>query len=460
MSAKPQDRGAARYPGAPTVQAVIRDDGDAALQPASYKLDSYRFLGDQDIPFERYTSTEFFKREMERMWPRTWQWACREEHIPSPGDYYVYDVGPYSLIITRTESGTIKAFFNACLHRGTKLKPSFSEGSTRKLACPFHGWTWNLQGKLVELPCEWDFPHVAKEQNDLPEARVGTWGGFVFINMDEKAISLEDYLAPLPLHAAHAELHNRYVALHIQKELPCNWKVASEAFLESYHTPVTHSQLLYGTGDLNTQYDTFSDHVNRLFSLNGFASPSAGNGIPQQTIIDTMVLGDKSAGDGLKVPEGGTARRVMAEHFTETILKQSAMDGKRRSVSEVIDTVGYFAFPNGHFFLAPSFPICYRFRPLGMDPTKALFDLLLLPPLPKGGERPPPAEAVRIGINESYTSVPGTDKALGQIFDQDTGNMGWMQEGMGASRKRAATLANYQESRIRHIHKTLDKYLA
>jgi hypothetical protein len=94
-----------------------------------------------------------------------------------------------------------------------------------------------------------------------------------------------------------------------------------------------------------------------------------------------------------------------------------------------------------------------------MDPTRALFDLLLLAPLPNG-VRPPPCEAVRIGINESYTTVPGIDHALGVIFDQDTGNMGWMQEGMGASRRKGATLANFQESRIRHIHRTLSKYLA
>jgi nitrite reductase/ring-hydroxylating ferredoxin subunit len=448
--------GAARCP-APSVQEVLRSDGDSERQPASYKIESYRFLGDADIPFERYTSPEFFKREMERMWPRTWQWACREEHIPGPGDYYVYDIGPYSLIVTRTESGKIKAFFNACLHRGTKLKPSFTEGHTKKLACPFHGWTWNLEGKLSEMPCAWDFPHVKKEQHDLPEARVGTWAGFVFVNMDENAMPLERYLDPLPAHAAHAQLQDRYVSLHIQKELPCNWKVASEAFVESYHTPVTHSQLLNGTGDINTQYDTFTDHVNRLFSLAGVASPNAGEGVPQQVILDTLVLGDRTKHGGLKVPEGGSARRVMSDYF-KRILKESGKNVDNRSVSEIIDTVGYQVFPNGHFFLAPSFPIVYRFRPLGMDPTRALFDLLLLSPLPKG-ERPPPAEAVRIGINDSYTSVPGVDPALGKIYDQDTGNMGWMQEGMGTSRKRAATLANYQESRIRHWHQTLDKYL-
>ena len=208
---------------------------------------------------------------------------------------------------------------------------------------------------------------------------------------------------------------------------------------------------------LNTQYDTFSDHVNRLFSLAGVASPTAGSDVSQQDILDTMVLGD-SEGGRPRVPPGGNARQTMADYF-KGVLKAGGKDVDNRSVSEIIDTVGYFAFPNGHFFLAPSFPIVYRFRPLGMDPTRALFDLLLLAPLPNG-ERPPPYAAVRIGVEDSYTTVPGVDRALGEIYDQDTGNMGWMQEGMGASRKRAATLANYQESRIRHMHETLDKYLA
>lgn len=294
--------GAARCP-APSVQDVLRSDPDRAVQPRSYKLDAYRFLGDGYIPYERYTSPDFFRAEMENMWPRTWQWACREEHIPSPGDYYVYDIGKYSLLITRAEDGSIKAFYNACLHRGTKLKPSFSEGWSPKLACPFHGWTWGLDGALIELPCAWDFPHVDREKFSLPEARVDTWGGFVFVNMDDDAMPLAEYLAPLPDHAAHAALENRYVALHVQKELPYNWKVASEAFLESYHTPVTHPQLQYASGDLNTQYDIFSDHVNRLFSLAGVASPTVGGDVPQQVILDSMVVGDRSmVGDSLTVP--------------------------------------------------------------------------------------------------------------------------------------------------------------
>lgn len=454
----PERFAVARCPGAPSVQDVLAADGDRDRQPASYRLESYRFVGDGDVPYARYTDRAFFDAEIDKMWSKTWQWVCREEHVPTPGDYYVYDVGPYSLIVARADDMSIKAYFNACLHRGTKLKPSFSEGWSPKLACPFHGWTWNLDGRLIDLPCKWDFQHVDEAAFRLPEAKVGTWAGFVFINMDPEAEPLETYLAPLPEHAAHADLADRYVSLHVQKELPCNWKVASEAFLESYHTHVTHPQLQDGTGDTNTQYDTFTRHVNRLFSLAGVASPYSGPDVAQKTILDTMVLGDREAiGDALTVAEGGSARTVMANFFKAAI-KANGKDLDDRSTSEIIDTVGYFVFPNGHFFLAPSFPIIYRFRPLGTDHTKALFDLLLLSPIPPGG-RPAPQEAVRIGIEDSYTTVPGVDRSLGEIYDQDTGNMGWMQEGMGTSVKRAATLANYQESRIRHIHQTLDTYL-
>jgi hypothetical protein len=180
--------------------------------------------------------------------------------------------------------------------------------------------------------------------------------------------------------------------------------------------------------------------------------------VSEQEIIDTMVLGDRSAlAEPLIVPEGGSARKVAADYF-KRVVKAGGKDLDDRSTSEIIDTLGYFIFPNGHFFLAPSFPIVYRFRPLGTDHTKALFDLLLLAPIPPGG-RPAPYEAVRIGIEDSYCTVPGVDPSLGQIYDQDTGNMGWMQEGMATSKKRAATFANYQESRIRHVHQTLDTYL-
>ena len=115
----------------------------------STKEDSYQFVGDEDIPYDRYTSEEFANKEEDHLWSKVWQWACREEHIPEPGDYYVYDVGDRSALIVRTEENEIKAYFNSCLHRGTQLKPSNTNGVCKELKCPFHGWTWSLKGEQI-----------------------------------------------------------------------------------------------------------------------------------------------------------------------------------------------------------------------------------------------------------------------------------------------------------------------
>lgn len=448
--------GDARCPGI-SVQDLIASDSRPV--PTYLTEQSYEFLGDADIPYERYTSRAFFEQEVNKVWSRTWQWACREEHIPEPGDFHTYDVGPYSVIVVRTEAGDIRAYRNACMHRGTKLKPAFGWGSSASIRCPYHGWDWNLDGTLKSLPCEWDFPHVDTKDTNLSSVRAELWGGFVFINLDPDAIPLLEYLHPLPEHIDSIVFEDRYIAQHIQKELNCNWKVASEAFLEAYHVMETHSQLMRTNGDANTQYDTYGDHINRLINVAGSPSAFLEETPSEQEILDLFLIGDREdVGEGLKVPEGGTARKVMAQNFRDTGAA-NGLDLSEVSDSEIVDSIAYFVFPNQQFFSGVSFPIVYRFRPLGMQHDKALFDLILLKPRPAGGKPVEPATPVRLKVEESYTTVPGMDPYVGEVFDQDTGNMQAVQEGAMATDKAGATLANYQEIRIRHFHETLTKYV-
>jgi len=445
--------GAARFPGI-SVLDLLR--ADSRTVPDYLTQQSYVFLGDQDIPYDRYTSKEFFQREVDHMWNRTWQWACREEHLPEAGDYVVYDVGPYSILVARTESGQIKAFRNACMHRGTKLKPSFSDGNARDIRCPYHGWTWNLEGYLESFPCEWDFPHVDPAKYALGDVRVGRWGGFVFINLDPNCVPLEEYLAPLPKHVNSKVFEDRYIAIHVQKELNCNWKVASEAFLEAYHVMETHPQLSRTSGDANTQYDIYGDHVNRLINVAGIPGAYSRGAMTEQEILDNFLIGDRGdVSEKLLVPEGSTARKVMAQFFRENF----GSDLSQVSDSEIVDSIAYFVFPNQQFFAGVSFPIVYRFRPLGMTHDRTLFDLVILKTRPKDGTAYQTATPVRIKSDQSYSTVPGMDPYIGNVYDQDTGNMEAAQEGFLASGKRGATLGNYQEIRIRHMHRTLDKYL-
>src|SRR6266478_2714785 len=154
--------GEARCPGAPTTQEIIAKDKVPA--PDWVRSESYEFLGDKDLPTDRYINPAYAKEEFDRLWTRTWQFACREEHIPEVGDYHVYDVGPYSFLITRVSKTEVRAYFNACLHRGTKLRASGSQGNAAEFKCSFHGWTWNVDGSNKRVVCPWDFPHVDRKK--------------------------------------------------------------------------------------------------------------------------------------------------------------------------------------------------------------------------------------------------------------------------------------------------------
>ena len=206
----------------PSYQDVVHRDGGRV--PDVLELQSNPPRSTDDIAFERYTSHAFFDREMEKMWRKVWQFACREEHIPEVGDYHVYDLGPYSFIVTRVADNDIRAYYNACLHRGTKLRASGTEGNTAEFKCSFHGWTWNLDGSHKETLCHWDFPHVDPEKYSLPQARVETLGGFVFINMDPGCQPLDEFLTPVKDLTAKHEFEKLRYAWYRTVVLPAKLK--------------------------------------------------------------------------------------------------------------------------------------------------------------------------------------------------------------------------------------------
>jgi phenylpropionate dioxygenase-like ring-hydroxylating dioxygenase large terminal subunit len=446
---------AARVMG-PTYQEVLDRDGDAV---PVLRLEAGVAQSTDDIPLDRFTSQEFFDLEMKKMWRKVWQYACRDEHLPEPGDYYVYDIGRHSIVLVRTEDGAIKGYHNSCLHRGTKLKPSGSSGYSPKLQCPYHGWTWNLDGTLNEVPCSWEFPHLDYEKNRLPEVQVDVWNTLVFINMDLNAPPLCDYLGVLPEHGARWDFTDWYVSVHARKELACNWKAAQEAFIEGYHGPMVHPQLS-GSATMQ-QHDIFDDHISRDIVGLGVRTNRGDRPMTEQEVLDGMLMGDRSLVEGGKptVPDGGTARQVMARQMRDTFRDQLDVDLSGMSTSEVLDSIKYTVFPNLFIFTGISLRILYQYRPLGNDPDRCLFDILFMRPVPKGQMRPDPAPVTYVQEHESYRDVPGMDPGFGLLFDQDTQIMRWQNEGNHASEKGAITYSVYMESRLRHLHDTLDKYL-
>ncbi len=442
--------GQARCPGPSTRDIIAKD----AIQPsAALTEQSYTFLGDEDIGFARYTDENFYQQELDKVWRQTWQWACREEHIPNTGDYWVYDVGPYSVFVIRDEHNKARAFINACPHRGMQFFDAGTNGSGKQFVrCPFHGMSWHLDGQLREIPCRWDFPHIDDEAFGLDEIPCDSWGGFIFINLNKMAEPLNNYLEVLPDHFATWPLQDRYVAIHMQKILPGNWKMCMEGFLEAYHVLATHPEGLHAAGDANAQYDTFGRHISRFVHTVGYPSPHLKKSLSEAELFAALGHNPKD------LPEGASARAEHARLSRERLSVELGRDLSQVSTSEMLDSIEYFVFPNACFFPGVGIPLVYRFRPLDVD--HCIHDVMLLKPVPEHGERPAPAPVIKLDIDDSYTQVPEfAATGLAFVLDQDTENFKRQRAGIKAALKTGQTLGNYQEVRIRHFHQTLDDYL-
>jgi phenylpropionate dioxygenase-like ring-hydroxylating dioxygenase large terminal subunit len=243
-----------RSPGL-TYQQLL--DQDTHPVPDVLRLQSPKDFGDADISIERYISKEWHDREVERLWKRVWQFACREEDIPDPGDHYRYDIAGMSFLVVRTESGAIRTYPNACLHRGRMLKEF--DGHASELRCPFHGFAWHLDGSLKDVPAKWDFPHIDDDQFGLPEIPTAVWAGFVFINPDQQCAPFEDFISDMASQFERWDLGSLYKQAHVAKIMPANWKIAQEAFCEAYHVNGTHPQILRSLGDINSQVDVWEN---------------------------------------------------------------------------------------------------------------------------------------------------------------------------------------------------------
>jgi phenylpropionate dioxygenase-like ring-hydroxylating dioxygenase large terminal subunit len=443
---------------APSLQEIYKDDKIAP--PAHMQCESQVDLGQADIPVERYFSKDYHDREVDKIWRKTWQWACRLEDIPDVGDHVVYNIVHDSLIVVRTgpERSDIRAYINSCLHRGTMLRKE--GGCVKQFRCPFHGFTWNLDGSLKEVPQAWDFEHIEWAEFNLPEARVDIWGGFVFINFDHDGEDLMSYLEILPDHFKEFDLESRYKAIHVAKIMPCNWKLCTEAFVEAYHVPFAHPQSLPYYGDSNTQYDVWPGvrHINRMISAQGVPSPSLSNITPEKT--QKLMERDTPFYKSDRETEAGQSPRGrFADIARDKISAASKRDMSEISDSVALDLIQYSVFPNFVQFGGIGLAAGYRFRPYGDNPEKSIMEMFFLFPKAEDGSHPPPADIVWLSEDEPWSSVEAMGSAA-MVVDQDTDNLMRIQKGLRTARKPGATLANYQESRIRHFHTTLDAYMA
>jgi phenylpropionate dioxygenase-like ring-hydroxylating dioxygenase large terminal subunit len=459
----------ARCPGPSYTDMLMADTRPA---PDYLLMESTQELDDEPLSTDRYTSADFKAQEDEKMWPNIWQFAAREEDMPEPGDTVVYELGDKSFLLIRQQDGSVRAFYNVCLHRGRKLRTE--SGPSIQLRCPFHGFTWNNNGSLKEIPCNWDFEHLKDKDLSLPELKVERWQGFILISENHDLPSFRDWVGPGVEHYDNWRLDECHTGAWIGKVIPANWKAVAEAFMEAWHSIVTHPQILGFTADANTRYDLYGDHMNRAITGSAALSPHL-KGKDQMYVIETLtefVGGEGDAGSRCSGAEGSAqnlrgfdaddpwlARKLIAEGNREAFNKANGHDYSGYTDSELVDNLTYNIFPNWAPWGGVMPNIVYRWRPWP-DADNCLMEVRILMRTPKGEKAPKSEPMFLIPEGEPFAAADHLIGAsLAGVFDQDMANLPHVQTGMKASKNKAIELGHYQESRIRHFHRTMDKYL-
>jgi choline monooxygenase len=187
-------------------------------------------------PWSWYADAEIWELEQRRIFARTWQYVGHTGMLADAGDFFTGRAGRIPVVVTRAEDGELRAFVNVCRHRGAVVADG--RGNRRTLQCPYHAWTYGLDGRLRTAPrAGFELDGVG-----LAAVRLERWGPFLFVNADADAPPLADWLGAVPKRVGDLGLDVDALRFHhrVEWSLEANWKVAAENFLECYHCPVAH----------------------------------------------------------------------------------------------------------------------------------------------------------------------------------------------------------------------------
>lgn len=445
-------------------------EADTRPAPDFLLEETNRSFPTEPLSVEPYISEEFARLERERMWPNVWLFAAREDEMPEPGDTVVFEIVGKSFLLVRQQDMTIKAFYNACLHRGRQLRNK--GGRASQLRCNFHGFTWNNDGSLKEIPCAWDFKHLEGKNMSLPEVRVNVWQGFIMITQNRDIPEFVDWVGPVLKQYERYHLDECYSAMWVSKRVAANWKATAEAFMEAWHSITTHPQLLPYLGDANTRYDHYGDNFNRAITPGGVLSPHI-TGKDQEYILEKYgeAYGGNSASSGrrrfvgeydrtgLDPDDPFLARKLLAEANRKGFSQMDGNDYSDACDAELVDSFTYNIFPNFSPWIGFMPKLLYRWLP-GDTPDWCTMEIRMLMRKPKDQPRPKAVEKLEIPDGEPFAWAKDTmGEMLAQVFDQDLANLPYVQKGMKTLQSGTMELGAYQDSRVRHFNETLMKYI-
>ena len=407
-------------------------------------------LGSGPIPKERYTSPEYAALEWERMWTKLWLMAGRASDIPEPGDYFTFEIGIESILVIRQRDGSIGARYNVCLHRGNRLREP-GRGHAELFSCLFHGWQYDIDGRLLRPLDPESFPQGC-DGLDLRPVRCDSWAGFVFVTLDPDAAPLRDYLGVIPEHLDPYHFEEWKIAYDATIEIECNWKTSVDAFNEAYHLSATHSWTLEFSDDVNTLYDCYDRHTRMIFPEVQASPRHPGAGTVTRGVRDMFL---KRVGVEVDAFQGGPAEARAA--YAEAIRKMAPVlgcDFSEMNDSQMCDDFHYTIFPNVTFNTHSLFTWVFTHRPHPTDPNLMYFDFISLLRAPKQDVPRPEKEHYRTADGDR---LDGKCEG-GGLMDEDLYNLPRIQAGMRSRAFESLHLGD-QEIRIRHFHKTLEGYV-
>ena len=190
------------------------------------------------VPGYFYTSPEIYALERERIFLKDWLAVGRVEEIENPGDYRCYRLVGEPVIVARNAQGEVKAFMNRCAHRGVQVAPA--DGNAKEFMCPYHGWLYDLDGRLVGVPYMDEAVGFDKRNCRLKPVHVGIWAGWIFLNFDEKPLPFEEFIAPYDRELGFLKQEECRLAEKLVVDVNCNWKFPVENLMDNYHSRVLH----------------------------------------------------------------------------------------------------------------------------------------------------------------------------------------------------------------------------
>lgn len=408
---------------------------------------------------DRYWSRDFMQREWDHMWTRVWHIGGLVAQLQEPGDFITHQIGRESILMVRTETGEIKAFYNVCVHRGNRLVHA-GDGSLDRFVCAYHSWAFDYDGVVIDAQNPEDFAKGSPcGRLSLKPVQCGTWGGFVWFNLDPKAPSLQESLAPVWDQLAHYNMEKTVRVVWLTAEVNCNWKVIQDNFNESYHLPTLHRELNTFIEDAyhETQFDMYPSGHNRMLMQGGlpaWSSKEVHN--VQAPLSDMMRFWDLDPADFQG--RGRDVRRALQTQKRKLGKERGYKHYADLSDEQLTDYYHYTLFPNISLTMSSDGFQLLRPQPHPTDPEKCLFDhWFMVPEVESLAQVDTPIGPLPVEPAEHQVFKHG-ERSLGFVADQDMSIAVGQQLGLASQSFTDVNTSN-QERRIHRHHEVLNDYL-